>query len=378
MIDDAVPRLTAGAGLPRARAILHALADYPITLFPLWRYEEDWREVYKAVPPTVEVMLGLGIARLESFLDARRGVYDALVISRPPNLARLKALQARRPELFEGLRLIYDAEAIFATREIGQARLNGSVISEAEAARRIATEIAQAKGVDRVLVVSEADRALYTEAGFTDVRLLSHSIAPRRTAPGLREHGLSRQGLLFVGALDPNTPNEDSLLWFAKTILPHLPGATLSILGECRSAQVAALAGKQVRLHGPQEDLTPFYDSARVFIAPTRFAGGVPAKVIEAAANGLPVVATPLLISQLGWTPGTEILEAATPERFAAAITQLLTDDALWCKVQAAAWQRVAQVYDPAAFTDRVRRAVTEPTRSLAPLTRDNDGEIVC
>ncbi len=337
VIDDAGPRLTAGAGLPRARSVLHGLAEYPVTLFPLWRHEEDWREVYKAVPPTVEVMVGLGIDRLEAFSE------------------------------------VYDAEAVFARREIGQAAINGHASSDAEAARQIADEIALADGVERVLVVSDGDGALYAEAGFPDVRLLSHSIAPRRAAPGPR----GRDGLFFVGALDPNTPNEDSLLWFAETILPHLPSVTLSIVGECRSARVAALAGERVRLLGPQEDLTPFYDAARVFIAPTRFAGGIPAKVIEAAANGIPVVATPLLVGQLGWRAGTEILEAGTPEDFTAAVAQLLTDDSLWRTLQARAWERVAHAYNPDAFADSVRRAVRDPIISTASLAHDDDGEII-
>jgi len=31
-----------------------------------------------------------------------------------------------------------------------------------------------------------------------------------------------RTGLLFVGALHPDTPNEDGLIWFAREILPLL------------------------------------------------------------------------------------------------------------------------------------------------------------
>jgi len=370
ILDNTIPFLTTGAGLPRARAILHALAAFPATLFPLWWHEGDWREVYRAVPPTLEVMLGLGAEKLEAFLALRRGVYQAIMVSRPPNLAYLKALRARRPDLFDGITLIYDAEAVFAQREIGEAAIAGSPLSPAEADARIAQELAQAEGIDRILVVSHGDRALYTDAGFTNVRLLGHAIATRRTAPGPQQ----RQGLLFVGALDPKTPNEDSLLWFVEAILPRLPGVILSIAGECRSARVAALAGERVRLLGPQQDLTPFYDAARVFIAPTRFAGGVPVKVIEAAAHGIPVVATPLLVGQLGWTAGTEIIDGETPAAFADAVQRLLGDDALWTRVQAAAWRRVESACDPAAFTEGVRRAVCDP---LTPLAREDDGEIV-
>lgn len=370
ILDDAVPLLTSGAGLPRARAMLHALADLPVTLFPLWRHDEDWRDVYRALPPNVEVMLGLGAEKLEAFLAFRRGVYQAIVISRPPNMARLKALRARRPELFEGVALIYDAEAVFARREIGEARIKGYPLSAEAADARIAEELALADGVDRILVVSEGDGALYRDAGFTDVRLLSHAIAPRLTAPGPTE----RQGLLFVGALDPKTPNEDSLVWFVEEVLPRLPSVTLTVAGACRSDRVAALVGERVRLIGAQEDLTPFYDAARVFIAPTRFAGGVPVKVIEAAAHGIPVVATPLLVGQLGWVPDREILAAETPAGFAAAITRLLEADGLWRDQQSQAWRRVTADNDPSAFAETVQRALCDP---LPELSGQDNGEIV-
>jgi glycosyltransferase involved in cell wall biosynthesis len=41
---------------------------------------------------------------------------------------------------------------------------------------------------------------------------------------------------------------------------------------------------------GPQPDLRPFYDAARVFIVPTRYAAGIPFKAHEAAAFGVPLV----------------------------------------------------------------------------------------
>lgn len=55
----------------------------------------------------------------------------------------------------------------------------------------------------------------------------------------------------------------------------------LSVVGICLSDKVDALAGEDVKVLGPQASLEPHYDASRVFVAPVRFAGGVPAKVIE-------------------------------------------------------------------------------------------------
>ncbi|MFB2351094.1 hypothetical protein, partial [Priestia megaterium] len=93
----------------------------PVTLFPLWMPQDDWRAIRASQPNSVEVALDHGLGGLEAFLARRRGVYDVLMVSRPPNLQALAPLRARRPELFAGMRLVYDAEALFALREIAMA-----------------------------------------------------------------------------------------------------------------------------------------------------------------------------------------------------------------------------------------------------------------
>ena len=72
--------------------------------------------------------------------------------------------------------------------------------------------------------------------------------------------------------------------------------------------------------HSDVDDLTPLYDDARVFVAPTRYSAGISLKVIEAAARGVPIVCTPLVARQLGWISGEELLTAETPAEFACAV----------------------------------------------------------
>jgi len=58
---------------------------------------------------------------------------------------------------------------------------------------------------------------------------------------------------------------------------------------------------------GPRQRLARLHYRARVFSGPVGFAGGVPAKVLEAAAQGIPVAASALLVRQLGWREGIDI-----------------------------------------------------------------------
>ena len=89
-----------------------------------------------------------------------------------------------------------------------------------------------------------------------------------------------------------------------------------------------------------------------------RFAGGVPAKVIEAAAGGIPTVASALLVRQLAWRDGLDVVGARDAAAFAAAVARLLTDDAAWRQQQDAAWEQCARRYDPELFGATLRRTL--------------------
>ncbi|RZJ07958.1 MAG: glycosyltransferase, partial [Haliea sp.] len=261
VIDNEVPHMFKGGGLPRARLMLQALEGWPVTLFPLWTLFDDWRAVYTSLPSSVEVAMGHGLVGLEKFLEGRRGVYDVLVVSRPPNLQAIQPLRLRRPELFAGMRLVYDAEALFALREIAMAGVQGRPLSHAAAHDRVSAEIALAADASDVLVVSRRDARYFETAGHR-THILSHSMAVRRDAPGVGR----RQGLLFIGALHPDTPNEDGLLWFIREVMPLLRlrmarPPLLSVVGVCTSRKVAATAGADIHVLGPQDRLEPHYDA---------------------------------------------------------------------------------------------------------------------
>ncbi len=359
IVDDAVPHVVAGSGFVRARQLILSLDRFHVTLFPLWDTESDWRRTYEALPATVEVMLGSGQDDFAAFLKTRIGVYDVLLVSRPPNMAFIAGLRRARPNLFQGIHIVYDSEAVFAVRDIAKAAIRAKPFPRSEQLRRIQEELDCASQAERVLAVSQRDAALFRQAGFPDVRIAAHSQPQRTSSPGV--HG--RSGMLFVGALNPDTPNEDGLLWFVREVMPcvrgRLPqGFILSIVGECRSNEIAALAASDVHLLGRVDDLVPLYDKARLFIAPVRYAGGVPAKVIEAAGNGLPVVASSVLARQLAWTSGSELIAAHDAGVFAAAIVRLARDDALWLRLRQGMSQRVAEQFDPESFARTVRDAV--------------------
>ncbi len=354
LVDDRVPHAMHGSGHPRARDLLDALVargDF-VTVYPtLFAEGGDARDA----PDGVEVMSEWGADRLGEFLDARRGYYDAIVVSRPHNMRRVRALA--RPAR---ARLIYDAEAIFALRDARRRRVRGEPVSDAALAREVADEVALAAGADAVLSVSDAERERF--AAVAPSFTLGHAVAP---APTPRPFA-AREGLLFVGAFyEDESPNSDSVFWFVRDILPRVRDAIgapvgLSIAGARPTRGVIALgdAAAGVEVLGGVDDLVPLYDHARVFVAPTRFTTGLPYKIHHAAAHGLPVVGTSLLAEQLGWQDGVELLVADEPGAFARAVARAYGDAALWERLRAAALARVERDCSRRAFDAALDRAL--------------------
>jgi len=132
----------------------------------------------------------------------------------------------------------------------------------------------------------------------------------------------------------------------------------LIVVGQNTAQRLSALAGDtSVELIGSAEDPSPYYERARIFVGPTRFAAGIPIKIVEAAACGVPIVATSLLVAQLGWVDGEQLLAAPAtdPEKFADQCVRLYSDKELWSHLREEALARVHDEYSPERFVENLR-----------------------
>lgn len=363
LIDDRVPHQFLGSGFPRARAMLECMVDrgYEVAFYPTTMAHESWPSVYQDIPRTVEVITDSGIDGLEPFLGERHGLYDVITISRPHNMKYFRRVASGHPDWLDGARVVYDAEAVFALREISRNELLGRPLSASETERIVAEEVDLARGADAVVCVTEGEAAHYLRRGIPNVIVLGHAVDVEPTP----EDFAGREHLLFVGAIhDDESPNADSVLWFAEEVLPRirsvLGDVELHVAGLNASSAVARLASRSVRLLGPVADLRPLYQSRRLFVAPTRFAAGVPIKVFEASGYGLPVVATSVLASQLGWRAGQDLLVGDTAEEFARACIEAYGERPTWERLRANALERVRTQCSRAGFSKIVARLCEE------------------
>lgn len=346
VIDDRVPYPSLGAGYPRCSNLLSELSgmNFNISFYPLLFPEESWNDVYEALPNTIEVILDSGHDGLQSFLEARKDFYQYVVVSRVHNMEFFNHCLSLDPDLLGEAKIIYDAEAVTAPREILRMEFLGKALPAEEQQELIEKELEQAKLAEKITAVSMNEASIFNRHGYDNTVVLGHTIASTPGSNGFAE----REGLLFVGALrDEGSPNVDSLLWFLINVFPLLeqaiPGIRLNVVGDNAAPSLATIHKDNINFTGRIDSIDQMYNSCRLFIAPTRFAAGIPHKIHEAAAKGLPSVTTALLARQLGWQDGSELLVADDPGEYAAQCIKLYNDEKLWQDVRDAGLKAIAE-----------------------------------
>jgi O-antigen biosynthesis protein len=361
VIEDMVPSLALGSGFGRSEIIVRELLKLAdVDIFA------NSRTGIGKLPDDLEylnIYFGPDPKLLDQVLETRE--YDLVYVCRTHNVTRyyevLRAWKTRT-----GAAIICDTEAIASVREVTRAE-GLETYSEILASQRLADllddELKGLRIADSYVVVNQFDAQILKNRFAAPVHIIGHHLGLRDTAadPG------ARRGLLFVGTFyDRNAPNYDSLAWFLAHVWPRItaarPEEVLRIVGPANPG-VAASSFEQsgVTYLGPVENLCEEYARARLFIAPTRFAAGIPFKVHEAWSYGLPVVASKLLREQLAATGdlGGSLLAATVRddgEEFAAACLRVITDDELWTEMRGAAIRYIERTCAPALLSKSVAR----------------------
>jgi glycosyltransferase involved in cell wall biosynthesis len=141
------------------------------------------------------------------------------------------------------------------------------------------------------------------------------------------------QDVLFVGSFN-HLPNIQAAYWLITHIWPvlqeQIPHCHLTIAGRNPPEALNALARNAgIEIIGNAPDLTPYYRRCRVVIVPIQSGGGIRVKILEAFAQGRPIVTTTIGAEGLPLVPGKHVLFADTSIDLAAAVQRLIEDDLL-------------------------------------------------
>ncbi len=229
--------------------------------------------------------------------------------------------------------------------------------------RRIVRRFDAACVVSRLELASLRD---WGSAGSCSVELVPNGVDCTRNHPGLASPQPNH--LVYNGSLTYSA-NYDAMHWFLSEIYPLIkpqqPDVRLTITGSTEGVDLAGLAlDAGVRLTGYVEDIRLPVAESTVAIAPIRQGGGTRLKILEAMALGTPVVATTKGAEGLDVIDGEHILLADTPQAFAKAVVELLTNGETRARLARQARRLVETQYDwreiGAQFVALVERTVAD------------------
>jgi glycosyltransferase involved in cell wall biosynthesis len=145
-----------------------------------------------------------------------------------------------------------------------------------------------------------------------------------------------RNAIVYVGGFSHH-PNILSAKILINEIFPkvkaEVPDAELYIIGNSLPPEISNAKIDGVKITGFVQDLSPYYNSAKVAAAPIVVKGGIKGKIIEALNYCTPVVASSLGIEGMDLKDGEDILIADASDDFAKKIVNLFKDKDLWNRI---------------------------------------------
>lgn len=340
VVEDMIPSSLLGSGFGREEEILGVFKKLGVAFDIFARNASPLVDEYRDPIPR----LYRGWMPGESLEDVLKsaGIYTHLWVCRTHNLQISNAAVIEAKKKF-GFKVIADTEALSSLRVLEQMRIQGRGISDVDSRSLVAAELDTAIEVDLWIAVNSREAELIQSLGHGPVAQIGHSVQRRKPAeecPGF----VDRWRVLFVGAVhEMASPNYDGLCWFLSMVYPKLKAEdrsilTLSIVGywpeDIRSRFQKRFEGVPMDFLGSvtSERLSAIYDETRVSIAPTRFAAGIPCKVIESVLVGVPIVFTDLLATQLDVDDPSLAIASRfdSGDDFARWMDDLYSDEAKW------------------------------------------------
>ncbi|MTW20308.1 glycosyltransferase [Allochromatium palmeri] len=308
----------------------------------------------------VEVLAAPGIESIHAHLQARGDEYDLVILSRA-NVASqfLDTVRHYAPQA----EVWFDTVDLHFLREQREAELKKDPAAVKRAARRRQQELDLIARTDLTLVVSPIERELLArEAPEARLEILSNIHDTHPTPAGFDE----RDAIVFIGGFN-HDPNVDAVRYYVKEILPlveaELGQVPTFIIGSRPPETIQALddPSRGLCITGYVENVTPYFERARLSIAPLRYGAGVKGKINMSMAYGVPVVATPCAAEGMSLSAETDILIGEDAAAFAAAVIRLYREPSLWEHLARAGLDNIEHHFSRRLARATLERLLMEP-----------------
>ena len=191
----------------------------------------------------------------------------------------------------------------------------------------------------RITVCSREDQLYLQTRGAGNVHVVPNGATIPAILGSLRSRSPGKPlRAVFLGNMGYQ-PNIDAVGFFADQVLPAVSGTVESfdVIGSNVPPELDRMYAGRVNFRGYVDELGAVLQEYDVMVAPIRFGSGTKLKVLEAMANGIPLVSTPQGAEGLDLVDGVSVLLASTPAEMAEALMRLAESPQLCRQIAAEA-----------------------------------------
>jgi len=362
-IDDALPDPKFGNGFGRAKDIIDTLLAHDcfvthVSTSNIKNLSSSIDDQYQVDGKSIEFIKFCNFDQIACILDKRPGFYNDVIVSRKHNIEYYLSYFRN---FLGNAKVIFDVEALFTLRDfINQSDLSFKEI-DYEAYKNtpeFQNEIELFKYANVIWFASRVEKLLCESATQNTMPLFEVGHQVNNIARELIPFE-KREGIVFLGSVpEPLSPNVDSIQLLLKEIIPGLRASSIKepfyFIGNIEVPEVEdeikayCLKDENTHYLGLVEDPATLLSKAKVFVAPTRVAAGIPHKLTIPAKFGVPIVASGLIAQQVH-TPGC--FEAChSVEQFIKSVMSLCLNNATWNVKSKNALEYVIKELDPKQY----------------------------
>ena len=126
------------------------------------------------------------------------------------------------------------------------------------------------------------------------------------------------------------------------------------VIGPDPTPEIRNLASANIEVLGYVPDVTPYFDRARLSVAPLRYGAGVKGKVNQSMSLGVPTVVTSIAAEGMYLVHEQNAMIADDPDCFADAVVRLWTSAELWHRISENGRQNLREHFSVETAAKRV------------------------
>ena len=217
---------------------------------------------------------------------------------------------------------------------------------------------------DETWVVSPAEKTLLQrDRPEKSIQVVSNIV----DVPGSALPFEQRKDLLFIGSFQ-HPPNIDAVLFFAGQAFPlirrQLPEVKFYIVGDKAPPEIIALADENIIVTGFQPDVSSYFNTVRLSVAPLRYGAGVKGKINQSMGYGVPVVATSIAAEGMSLRAEKDAMIADDARSFAASVVTLYRSEELWRRLSQNGISKTKELYSVEAAREQIEKILGVPQAS--------------